>query len=928
MANSVKTEKDKLTPNQRGAVEYCDGPLLIVAGPGAGKTRVLIERIEYMIKKKKINPDEILITTFTVKAAEEVKSRIVKKIGSAAQSMQISTIHSLCQNILESNPEAHDLGGTFDILDEDMQYLFFRVHYYALGLNKIIKHYDLQKIISFFNILTENCITPEILIKKYQERYPEEERYIQICKIYKKYLELLKEEYKIDFPGLQMTVFNLLKNNDKILEGLQKKFKYLLIDEYQDTNAIQAEIFRLIAGKKQNICVVGDEDQSIYGFRGANIDNFRNFAETYKKTKIINLDKNFRSKDQIVSLADKFMKPHRSFEKKLSPVRGKGNEVVLVRGTNAQNEAELVVDSIKKLKENKIIPHYGYVSLLFKSVNYHAKPFINELKEKEVDYEVKGAGGFLEREEIRTMLYLMAYVDPPDYEGRFNNRWDSWWNLSMFKTDVLKLSGETIKSLQELPKDFDISQLFLEKDFNKVNITDEDDIGKLKTLNYLKKELSERDKGVLSVFYEVMKRTKYFSRLFSKADEENKSKLFNLSVLTQLISKYELINRRSSLEDFLWYLYGIPKEIDEKVLENPFAVKIMTVHQAKGLEFPVVFVCSVMKGRFPRRQVKEEMFIPLPEELLLAKPERGLHEERRLFYVGMTRAQDSLIISTADKVNSRGGGISPFIDEEIGLENFQDQKGLINSCKERPPKDPPTNKLSYSSLNTYAECPLRFQLIYSYEFATPAGFMQNYGIIVHNSLHRLHLAMKGEEKIDFDKVKEIVEKSWIKLSNNKKKDDKKKEELQARLFFNYYESMKDHIKEIISTEEPFTLVFDNFIITGRIDLIIKNKDDEIELIDFKAMEEEGLTNTSVEMQLRIYEYALKNKQKINKLCAYTFKDNKKTYFKSNNEVLRDIDSELEDVIDSIKKEKFDAKKNAFCDKCAFKFACKIWEKDK
>ena len=915
--------KEELTEQQKEAIEYINGPLLIVAGPGAGKTRVLIERINFMVRKKKINPENILVTTFTIKAAEEIKRRIVKIIGSEAQSMQISTIHSLCQNILELYPDSHEIGGTFDVLDAQTQFLFFRTYFYSMGLKNLIKQRDLSNLISFYNILSENCINPDVLISKYEE-LNEHEDSIKIIRSYKKYLELLKQEYKIDFAGLQKVVLNILKTNKEVLKDLQDRYQYLLIDEYQDTNAIQAEIFKLLAGQRQNICVVGDEDQSIYGFRGANIDNFRTFADIFKHTKVIKLEKNFRSKKSIVTIADNFIKPYRSFQKDLSPVRGKGNDVVLVRGSNAQNEAELVVKTIQILKEKKIIPHYGYVALLFKSVNYHAPPFLNKFEEEGIEVEVTGAGNFMKKEEIQTILYLMAYVDPPDYMGKFSDKWDSWWNISMFKTEILNLSDKTIKILNGISKEFDIGTLLTKKDFDSIGIANTEDIDKLKTLNYLKKELTNKEKGILEIFYEVVKRTKYLNRLFLQNDDDSKSRLFNLAILTQLIDKYEGINRKPSIEDFLWYLRSIPRDIDAKSIENPYAVKMMTIHQAKGLEFPIVFICSVMKGRFPRYHKTEELLLPIPEELLLAKPERGIGEERRLFYVGMTRAQDSLIISTADKVNTRGGGISPFIQEDIGLGEFKTPNDLIECCEERPPKEPPTTKLSYSSLNTYQECPFRFNLIYGYDFQTPAGFRQNYGIIVHNSLHRLHILMKKGKKIDFAVVKNIVDKSWIKIYNDKKKDDKCREKLQIDLYYKYYDYMKDYIKEVISTEEPFTLVFDEYIVTGRIDLIIKNKNDEIELIDFKYMEEIGITKTNVEMQLRIYEYAMKKKHKINKLCAYTFKDNKRIYFKTNREVLRDLDNELKDIVHSIRDEKFEAKKNAFCNKCIFKFTCKVW----
>jgi len=917
-------KKEELTEEQKKAVEHFKGPELIIAGPGAGKTWVLIEKIYYLIEKKGVHPDNILITTFTVKAAEEIKSRIVKKIGAKAQAMQISTIHSLCQTILESYPDHHNLGGTFEVLDEEMQYLFVRINFYRLGLKDLIKNYQMQKLIAYFNILTENLIDPKQLIKRYEKIYPNNEEYVKLCQSYQKYLELLKQDYKIDFAGLQNETLNLLKNDRLVLNGVKNKYRFILVDEYQDTNPIQAEIFKIIAGKKSNICVVGDEDQSIYGFRGANVDNFRNFTKVYPGAEVIHLQTNFRSKNQIVSFSDSFIKKHRTFPKKLKPIRGRGNEIILVKGKNAQDEAERVIDIIEKMKSKNMVSHYGYIALLFKSVNFHAKPFISKLKERGISYEVRGSGGFLDREEIRTILYLMAYVDPPDYEGKFSRKWGSWWNLAMFKTDLLKLTKNTIKILEDLPKDFDLSLLLNKKDFVKKRISDIEDIDKLKTLNYLKKELDEREKGVLEIFYEVIKRTKYFNRLFKKNSEENKSKLYNLARLTQIINKYEGLKRRSTVEDFLWYIYTLPRDLDEKVLENPYAVKVTTIHQAKGLEFPVVFVCSVMKGRFPRVRSEEETIAPIPEDLLLAKSNRGIEEERRLFYVGMTRAKDFLIISTADKVISRGGGASSFLTEEIGLDKFKTPEKIVECCEEHEIETSKPVKLSYSSLSNYEECPFRFELFYIYSFQSPAGFFQNRGIIIHNALHRLHTAMKKGEKIDFDKVKKIVELSWIRMSHKKKKDQEMKEKLQTQLFYQYYKIMKDYIKEIIVTEKPFTLVFDEFIIAGRVDLIIKNKYNEIELIDFKAMDEKGIEQTNVELQLRIYEYALENEFKINKLSAYTFLDNKKTYFKTNKEILKDVGKELNTIITGIRKEDFNPKKNPFCGKCPFKFTCKLF----
>ena len=934
MNNSLCNKKETCTPAQKDAAKHFEGPLLIVAGPGAGKTRVLVERVAYLVKKKNINPRNILVITFTVKAAEELKARLSTCVGPEVISMQISTIHSFCHEILREYSDYHDLGATFDVLDEEMQLMFIRANFYKLNINKFINMGRISEVVKAFNKCGENIISPDELSHNLKKRYPKVKKYQDFCNSYKKYLILMNEEKKIDFAGLQINVLKLLKSNQSVLEKIQNQYRFILVDEYQDTNPIQDEFFNLISNPQKNICVVGDEDQSIYAFRGADPWNFIRFKEKFNSN-YVTLDKNFRSTSNIVKLFDNFMEKYRSYPKKIEPSRECGNSIILLKSEDVNDEAKNVVKTIKQLKEQNTIPHYGYVALLFRSVRYHANKIIAELKKNDIPFTVRGHGSFLLRKEIRTMLYMLSFVDPPNYDDRFKS-WNTWWNISMFETEFLNLNKKTVEALYNLDKGFDLSSLIEIKDFKNLGIEDESDINKLILLNELKFELSNKPKSILQIFYNILEISGYLKWLIEDENPKNQEIIFNLAQLSSILNKYEYMNPNPKIKDFMWYLYLLPRgmQYDEHVVDNPFSVKISTVHQSKGLEFPVVFVCSVIKNRFPGRKKKDKNLIPIPEELLLKfknrevtflaedtlMPDEFEMEERRLFYVAMTRAQDVLVVSTANKIKVNKVGFSPYIKEIEKIEDVMNSCKYMEECKNRDLSEEKPISLSYSSIDSYNRCPFIYKMVYEYGFQYPPSYMQNYGIIVHNCLQKIHNGLKNNEKIDGVRIKSIVNTCWIKLHNKKKKDNIQKSIIERNLL-EYTREIQEYSNKIISAEEPFSIVKKNMEINGRTDLILENRNGEIELLDFKAREQEGIEKTSVGFQLKMYEYALKDKYKFDKLCAYTFKDKQKTFFDSKPEDIKELDEKLEDLCDKITKKDFIPKESHFCAQCVFKFCC-------
>ena len=923
----------ELTDIQKEAVEYTDGPLLIVAGPGAGKTRVLIEKIVYLIQEKNVAPDNILVTTFTVKAANQLKDRLSARIGNKMENMQISTIHSFYQHILESNPDAHIYGSQLDVLDDPSQFMFFRFNLKNIGLEFQEYRYNLDDIISIFNLCGENCIEPSKLIEYYESLDDEnKDQYIKLANAYLNYLNLLEIEKKMDFAGLQKSTYLLLKNNPDLLDKLRNRYQYVLVDEYQDTNPLQDEFFRLIAEPENKIFVVGDEDQSIYGFRGASVNNFRKFPSRYDNTKTIKLETNFRSTKDIVDISNFFMSKRRTIDKSIAPDRGSGNEIVLIHAGRVSEEAKEAVALIKEMKEKKIIRHYGDVAILFKSVRSHAPEYVNELREQGVPFHLIGDKGFFQRVEIRSILYLMAKMD--GFEFKENQRfvkWDSWWNDSILCTGVVPFSDKVISLISGQDEDFDFFKEMEDNWKEYKSGFSSDDISTIKRFLLLKKKIEQKKgKGtpdsLLELYYYILDKTGYMKRMLEGA-EENEEFLLNLAQLSQIINRFENIKKRPSLESLLWYLYQLPenKDFDEAMVEELEAVKVMTVHQAKGLEFPVVFMGSVIKGRFPlgrSNDVADNKLMPIPKEFLF-DPEQfsDPNEERRLFYVGITRAQDNLVICTSDVIKVNKKGPSKYITDEIGLDKFNDKTALKIPCEKTYEIEEEVPRVSYSAINTFLDCPFRYLLAYEYEFQTPPSFFQNYGGLVHNVLYKIHLKMKEGIELDYDSIKELVDESWIPLYKQPKKDYAIKEKVYIEMW-NYYNNAKKYIKEVLEIEKPFSYIGEGMIINGRIDLLIKSQNNETELIDFKARKEKGIYTTHVDVQLRMYQMALKSEYEIDKLYAYTFEDNRKNPLGNSPDEIERTRVRILAVCQKIRNKEFPATKNRFCTRCEFLAFCR------
>ena len=910
--------QETLTKKQQEAVEYTESPLLIVAGPGTGKTRVLTEKVLYLVTDKGYGTNRILVSTFTIKAANELKERLRKTLGDKIETMQISTIHSFCQKMLLTFPDQHNFGNVFTVLDELDQFLYVNKNIWNYGLKEYRGDLDVDELINFYNRATENDVDPEELIK-YVKKQGVSEKDIAIAKSYSLYLaNLLNPNYtKLDFALLQREFFHMIRNKPEVLQKVRDMFDYILIDEYQDTNPIQDAIFRLITEPKYAITVVGDEDQSIYGFRGASVENFRAFLQRYPDAKKLELEENFRSVKEIVKAFDDFMKDKRTFKKSIYTNNSDYSKPIIILSKNLTEEGKNIVGFINRLVNEHGV-RYGDIAILFKSVRFNSKHVQNELENKEIPFISIGDSSLMNQESVLDVLILLGYVTSFESDEYFKKFLVKRNILSSNLLNLTQESRDKIISNADLMEPFKIIDSITLKKLGLPEL----DMNILLGLKNIRKEQERKKLRLLKLFYKVLDSTGYLVKLFLKGDEQSLIEISNLAKFSIILSKFENMTGSKEFKSLLYHLAAIPdnKMKDASTIEENDAVKLMTIHQAKGLEFPVVIMAGVTKKGYNKEQENDSFIIEIPKELMLDKTRFSRGEElQRTFYVGLARAQKILAVSTVDGPRSKP---SSFIDE-IGRDNFIK---LSDFNKEldlhyKPIKE--KVRLSYSSVNAYLRCPFWFYLRDILNFQTPETYYQTYGVIVHNCLKKIHVLMKEGKDINLPQIIEIVDIYC--------KDDESRQKWRDELItdlWNYYEKTPNFIKKVVDVEIPFSYIDSDVVINGSADLVIENKEGGIEIVDYKARYEKGIERVNVGTQLRMYNIALNSKydSKIKKISAYTFKDNQKVFFENSEKDLKETKELVGSISECIEKKDFKRNwKGSFCTtksgKCDFYGLC-------
>lgn len=926
-----------LNENQQKVVEYNGNkPLLVEAGPGSGKTKVIIERVKFLINELKVNPSSLLVITFTRKAANELKDRLSEDIPkNIINEMQISTIHSFCLDFLKKR------GNVTNLIDDDSgekRRLFIQKYKYKLGFKNefYLADYQIPSVINKFDEYTTFKVDIDGLIDYIKQTRPIDKEYVdfvnsfkffpskkvrenekfkkswynarflQTPKAYVKYLELLDLFNAVDYNTVQIKFLESLKENP------ETQYTNILVDEFQDTDPVQAEIFEILLKNAESFTAVGDVDQSIYSFRGSFRDYFEEFYNKYN-AELISLNYNYRSTNNIIRTSEAFIKPQRKeYSKKyLVGARNEDKASYILESLDPQEEAQKIFNLIKDLKDNGKIRQYSDVAILYRSIvsNKNIPFLIDKFKKNDISYHISGTEDLIESDEVKSILTLFYYIARKlDHSYGMSNLEKEWLNLRAFcGIDFIpkfrKLSVETKRYLMELQENFENDVLKTEKEvyfeltgkksrkkkFNGVFTRNEDvlieifkrvnkpvvdldlieDAGDREFFTELEKlrenvfSSDEEDKlTILEVYYELLNLCGYFDDLvINNGDYE--LELENLSKISRTIFNYESIISANDVRGLFFFLTNVIEGYGTSSSDVD-GVQLMTVHKAKGLEFPVTIVSSLSEYNFPlaprdpmreKDNINKDDTFYTPNKFLEYKDcseedevNLGLAEENRVIYVAMTRAQDILVLSVVGKMPEEICRISNYFNKNLDLDNIS-----VSSVGSKPEEN--KLNLSYSSFADYNNCPWRYNLLNKLHFKVSQKEVTKMGSIIHEALDVINQEIKDAGEISKENIEKIAKDTYYLHGGTDEEFDDYMDSI-----FDYYNEIGFDIT-VVDSEVPFSIDRDNYRFNGAIDLIYKNQNGEYGILDYKNTIFKDYNREKYAQQLLTYILALKNDSK-------------------------------------------------------------------
>ncbi|MFQ5932086.1 MAG: ATP-dependent helicase [Nitrospiraceae bacterium] len=734
---------------------------------------------------------------------------------------------------------------------------------------------------------------------------------------------MLLSEHVLDFAGLQREAYCLLCRDRSACTEVQQRFRHIVVDEHQDTNVLQNLIIGLVAAPEYNLCVVGDDDQSIYRFRGATVQNFLGFPTTYQDAGVhqVELGRNFRSTVPIVNATGRLIahNPIR-YEKRLVAHRGSGPEVLLVEAEDVDDEGQRLAELIGALRSSGTIAHWADVAVLLSSVKYYAHPLLHALQDLQIPHQVTGDGGFFDREDIQQLKNLIIVLG-----------WPKYWRLDLFKGSVLALRPETITALEGYRGNIWALE---EGELRDLGVIDGRDRAVLAGLIDLQRKIHRREHAsILGLLHNLLALSGYVARLTLANDQEAQTALLNVAQFSRLAEAFDRYGRSRSTYRFGEYLRSLPeRSLDVQQPPADDAVQIMTIHQAKGLEFPVVVVASVIEGRLPNRArgrrflVAEELAHQvMPVEIAERRQEQDLNvhisDQRRLLYVGLTRARDLLIIGTSAKVRKQRCKGSRFLTE-MGLA----------PCEPRPPSAPVTTvtttvtsrpHLSFSAINAYLTCPLRYKLLYVDGMAVPTWHFAQYGTSLHRTLEAIHRSILRGESMDEAKALALFEEHWVPFGARVQDLEEKFKAAGRSCVAQYVQEQAASFPSVRQAELPFTYATGSCLLTGQVDLLREWPDGMTEVVDFKTRSSAGIALIRDDLQLGLYALACEDRLDlpISRLTLHLLADGRKEHFEWNPEVRAQVQATLQQVVRRLNAADFHATPGRHCRECEFRALC-------
>ncbi|HNT29804.1 MAG TPA: ATP-dependent DNA helicase [bacterium] len=1002
---------DHLNTSQKQAVTHAEGPILVIAGAGTGKTRVITTRIAYLIEQGLARPDEILALTFTDKAAEEMANRVDELMPLGYSEMQISTFHRFCDRLLRERGLDIGLNTDFTILSKAEQWLLLKEHLFEFDLEYYRPlgnpYRFIDALLTHFSRAKDEIVTPaeyleyakwrateggiEIQNSKYKMQNAkldaEQEEAIktwEVANAYVKYQELLvadPKQTRLDFGDLILYALQLLREHPSVCAQYQKTFSYVLVDEFQDTNYAQNELVKLIAGERKNIMVVGDDDQSIYRFRGAAVSNIMQFQEDFPEAATVVLTENYRSTQSILDCSYRLIQnnnPDRlevkaKVDKKLQSTNGIGREPEIIHAAGLDEETELVARKILDLHGTPFVdaeavtasaPSHEQMDLfgslsassdpvmtaaavatppqqlkwsdfaILARANSHLEPFIQTLRYHGIPFQLVGSRGLYVREEIKDLIaYLRVLVDPDDSLSLYR-----LLSLELFQQNpkdvliLLKWARRQNKSLYDACADVD--QLRLSK-------------ATVERLGWLREQVSRDQARILTanpgqILRDFVREIKLYEALTETETIENVTKILNINLFFQEIKQYLTDHADRTTAGFVRYLDLMIEAGDNpataEVDSRSDAVHLMTIHAAKGLEFAGVFLVNLVDSRFPTRRRGDPL--PLPEQFIkesLPEGDEHLQEERRLFYVGMTRAKKHLYLCYADNY----GGVrerkpSLFISEALGEATVSTTP--VDAFAQPEKRESATGTVdlkpflprlySYSQLQMFEKCPLQYKYAYIYRIPTAPNRSLVFGQAVHRTLKDFYDGLaKGLERTE-EALLELFGRNWQREGFDCDAEVEEQYRRGQDVLRAYYAANQKQLAPAAFLEKDFILKAGQYAVTGYIDRIDRLPDGTYEVIDYKT----GTSKSEAELektvakddQLSIYALACRDvlHLDVSRLTLYYIEDGWKKSSTRTPAQLEIMESQIVETASKIQRSDFPPAPGEFtCRFCSYHELC-------